>query len=197
MTYSWLTRNRKLLLRIYGSQSDHLIDREGELQILKRLRRKNLGPRLLGTFTNGRFEQFFYARTLTAQDLRIPQTSRQIAMRMRELHDGIELLEKERDDGPFVWQTWDKWVKRCEEVITWLDQRLSSGKQVRPNSVSEVWESGGLICGVKWAAFKEMVHEYRERVKEYYGGAAGIRQRLIFAHNDVSLKLIMIWIQCS
>lgn len=196
MTYSWLTRNRKLLLRIYGSQSDHLIDREGELQILKRLRRKNLGPRLLGTFTNGRFEQFFYARTLTAQDLRIPQTSRQIAMRMRELHDGIELLEKERDDGPFVWQTWDKWVKRCEEVITWLDQRLSSGKEVRPKSVSEVWESGGLICGVKWATFKQMVHEYRERVKEHYGGAGGISQRLIFAHNDVSPKLIMIWIRC-
>lgn len=106
---------------------------------------------------------------------------------MRELHDGIELLDKEREDGPFVWQTWDKWVKRCEEVITWLDQQLSSGKQVRPKSVSGVWENGGLICGVKWEAFKKMVYEYRERVKDYYGGTAGIRQRLVFAHNDVRI----------
>lgn len=105
---------------------------------------------------------------------------------MRELHDGIELLEKERDDGPFVWQTWDKWVKRCEQVILWLDQQLSSGKQVRPKSASEVWKNRGLICGVEWTAFKNIVYEYRQRVKEYYGGRAGIRQRLVFAHNDVS-----------
>lgn len=179
--------NRKLLLRIYGSQSDHLIDRESELQILKRLRRKKIGPSLLGTFTNGRFEQFLYARTLTAQDLRNPQTSRQIAMRMRELHDGIELLEKERDSGPFVWQTWDKWVKRCEEVISWLDRQIISGQHGQSQCRSESWKKRGLICGMEWTGFKKVVYQYRERVKEHYGGIAGISQRLVFAHNDVSL----------
>ena len=108
-------------------------------------------------------------------------------MRMRELHDGIELLEKERDDGPFVWRTWDKWVRRCEEVISWLDRETLSGKQGRSKSSSEDWRKRGLICGVEWTLFKEMVYQYRQRVKEHYGGIAGIRQRLVFAHNDVSL----------
>ena len=42
----------KLLLRIYGPQVEHLIDRESELAILKRLARKRIGPRMLGTFAN-------------------------------------------------------------------------------------------------------------------------------------------------
>ena len=115
-------------------------------------------------------------------------------MRMRELHDGIELLNKERDDGPFVWQTWDKWVKRCEEVISRLDQQLSSAEQVRPKSAPEVWKNRGFICGVEWTAFKKIVYEYRQKVKEYYGGMAGIRQHLVFAHNDVGRKVIIYWI---
>lgn len=185
----------KLLLRIYGPQAGHLIDRENELQILQRLRRKKIGPNLLGTFMNGRFEQYFDARTLTAKDLRIPQTSQHIAKRMRELHDGVELLEKERDDGPFVWQNWDKWVEKCEEVISWLDRQILSGVQGRTTSRSDNWKKRGLICGVEWTDFRKMVNRYREWVEEQYGGIANIKQRLIFAHNDVGL-LVEVEIRC-
>ena len=106
----------KLLLRIYGPNVDHLIDREKELAILRRLARKKIGPCLLGTFANGRFEEYLNAAPLTPEDLRCPDTSRQIAKRMRELHDGIELQEQERDDGPFVWQNWDKWLDRLGKI---------------------------------------------------------------------------------
>ncbi len=117
-------RPKQLLLRIYGPQVEHLIDRDDELAILRRLAKKKIGPRLLGTFHNGRFEEFLHARTLEAGDLRIPETSKQIAKRMRELHDGIELLDKERAAGPAIFLNWDKWVDRCEEVISWLFQLL-------------------------------------------------------------------------
>lgn len=177
----------KLLLRIYGPQVEHLIDRENELSILRRLARKKIGPRLLGTFRNGRFEEFFNATTLTAPDLRIPATSKQIAKRMRELHDGIDLLEKERDEGPFVWRNWDKWVDRCEQVITWVDHQILSGEAGDPKSRSEGWKERGLICGVEWPVFKKAIDRYRAYLDEYYGGPAGIRERLVFAHNDVSI----------
>lgn len=181
----WL---RKLLLRIYGPQVEHLIDRENELQILRRLARKKIGPRLLGTFTNGRFEQFFHARTLTAADLRVPETSKQIAKRMRELHDGIELLEQERDEGPFMWRNWDKWVDKCEEIITWIDHQILSGKLGPAKTRSEEWKNRGLICGVEWSIFRRTVERYRKWLDDQYGGPAGIRQQLVFAHNDVSLN---------
>lgn len=173
----------KLLLRIYGPQVEHLIDRENELGILKRLARKKIGPRLLGTFTNGRFEEYFKSTTLKAEDLRNHDTSRQIAKRMRELHDGIDLLDRERDEGPFVWRNWDKWVDRCEQVITYLDREIlskSSGK-------GEAWRERGLVCGVEWQTFKSAVDKYRKWLDDYYKKKGGVENQLVFAHNDVRL----------
>ena len=170
----------KLLLRVYGPQVEHLIDRENELSILRRLARKKIGPRMLGTFTNGRFEEFFNAQTLTAADLRVEDTFKQIAKRMRELHDGMELLEKEREEGPFVWMNWDKWVDRCEEVISDLDKKVLTGQKVR----GELWMQRGLVCGVEWPLFKATIDKYRKWLDEYYG-KGGINTHLVFAHNDV------------
>ena len=180
-------RPQKLLLRIYGPQVEHLIDREKELGILRRLARKKIGPRLLGTFRNGRFEEFFDSTTLTSADLRVPETSKQIAKRMRELHDGIELLEQERQDGPFVWRNWDKWVERCELVIKYLDDQILSGKAGPARSKSEAWKARGLVCGVEWPVFRAVIEKYRQFLMEHYGSAAEIRKQLVFAHNDVSI----------
>ena len=170
---------------------EHLIDRESELQILRRLARKKIGPRLLGTFINGRFEEYFNARTLTAADLRIPETSQQIAKRMRELHDGIELLEEERDAGPFVWRNWDKWVARCEEVILWIDEQILHGKQGPIRNTSDEWKKRGLVCGVEWPMFRKMVEKYRQWLDEQIGGRMKLRKQLVFAHNDVSSVVLM------
>ncbi|KAL8915245.1 MAG: hypothetical protein Q9171_000364 [Xanthocarpia ochracea] len=174
----------KLLLRIYGPQVEHLIDRDNELQILRRLARQKIGPRLLGTFTNGRFEEFFNARTLTAQDLRIPETSKQIAKRMRELHEGIELLEEERDAGPFVWRNWDSWVGRCADVISWLDEKIIAGQQGTGGSGVNAWKKRGLVCGVEWPVFRKTVERYRKWLEKQYGGSEAVKDMLVFAHND-------------
>lgn len=174
----------KLLLRIYGPQVEHLIDREVELSILRRLARRNIGPRMLGTFKNGRFEQFFNAETLTPEDLRDEAQSKQIAKRMRELHDGVDLLEDERNNGPFVWLNWQKWVTQCEQVITYLDKEINNGNV----GTGELWRSRGLICGVEWPVFRAMVEKYKTWLDDSYG-EAGVRSDLVFAHNDVGIFL--------
>jgi choline kinase len=174
----------KLLLRIYGPQVEHLIDRENELGILRRLARKKIGSRLLGTFRNGRFEEFFNAQTLKAEDLRDENTSKQIAKRMRELHEGIDLLEREREEGPFVWRNWDKWVDRCEEVISYLDKQILEGSRSKYGK-GEAWKERGLVCGVEWKVFKSAIDKYRKWLDEYYNSRGGVRRKLVFAHNDV------------
>lgn len=172
---------QKLLLRIYGPQVEHLIDRQSELMILRRLARKRIGPRLLGTFSNGRFEEYLHARTLTAKDLRIPETSRQIAKRMRELHDGIALLAEEREDGPMVIANWRKWVARCEKVVMFIDdqiRRASIGSQNR-------WKSRGFICGTPWPIFHAAVERYLTYLTtRYYPNDEALKSHLVFAHND-------------
>lgn len=176
----------KLLLRIYGPQVENIIDRENELSVLRRLARKKIGPRLLGTFTNGRFEQYLNAATLTAANIREPQTSRQISKRMRELHEGMELLDEEREAGPAVWKNWEQWLPNVEPAITFLDKKILAGNLGPVKGPADSWKERGLVLGVEWATFKAMVEKYRKHLQDRYGGPKVIRDHLVFAHNDVS-----------
>ncbi|KAI9669169.1 MAG: hypothetical protein M1829_005170 [Trizodia sp. TS-e1964] len=181
----------ELILRIYGPAVEHLIDRESELQILRRLARKRIGPRMLGTFKNGRFEQYLRSKTLTAPDLRNPDISSNIAKRMRELHEGIELLEEERDAGPFVWRSWDKWVERCEHIVTWLDLKISTGTQGPARTRLDRWKERGFVCGVPWPLFRRTVEGYRSYILKKYNGLDNLRRCLVFAHNDTQYGNIL------
>ncbi|PHH89968.1 hypothetical protein CDD83_4829 [Cordyceps sp. RAO-2017] len=182
----------KILLRVYGPQVEHLIDRDNELKVLQRLARKKIGPRLLGTFKNGRFEQFFNAITLQPLDLREPETSRQIAKRMRELHDGIDLLPQERDNGPGVWKNWDQWLDNVAKIITYLDRQLESAAAgERRDSVIHAWKANGYVCGVPWAQFRDTVAKYRAQLNSYYKDQRAIEERLVFAHNDTQYGNIL------
>ncbi|OLN96393.1 Choline kinase [Colletotrichum chlorophyti] len=172
----------KLLLRIYGLE--HLIDRENELNVLRRLARKKIGPRLLGCFTNGRFEEYFNSITLTPSDLREPETSKQIAKRMRELHDGIDVLEREKDEGPAVFKNWDTWLGNVEKKILALDEDVRSGNKSR-------FRGHGFVCGLEWDQFRALFDKYREFVVNAYKGTHGVRERLVFAHNDTQYGNIL------
>jgi choline kinase len=187
------THPRFLLLRIYGPQVEHLIDRDSELAILRRLAQKKIGPRLLGTFTNGRFEEYLHARTLTAEDLRIPETSKQIAKRMRELHDGIELLDAEYHAGPTIFITWDKWVDRCEKVISWLDAQVALAQHPQEGVAAppKKYTRYGLICGSPWSQFRATYDAYRAELLRQCGGAGPMRKKLVFAHNDTQYGNLM------
>ncbi|WDK18122.1 choline/ethanolamine kinase [Colletotrichum graminicola] len=171
----------KLLLRIYGLE--HLIDRENELTVLRRLARKKIGPRLLGCFTNGRFEEYFNSITLTPSDLREPETSKQIAKRMRELHVGIDVLDREKDEGPAVLKNWDTWLRNVEKKILALDESVRRG--------NSVFRGSGYVCGVEWQQFKELYDKYRELVINAYKGPQEVRERLVFAHNDTQYGNIL------
>ncbi|KAG6074833.1 hypothetical protein E4U15_005937 [Claviceps sp. LM218 group G6] len=183
----------KILLRVYGPQVEHLIDRENELKVLQRLARKKIGPRLLGTFKNGRFEQYFNAITLTPAHLREPDTSKSIAKRMRELHDGIDLLPLEREGGPNVWRNWDQWLANVAKITTYLDQQYERDRDAQSEGASVVhaWKENGYVCGVPWEQFLQMVVKYRTHVESCYKTKRTIKDRLVFAHNDTQYGNIL------
>lgn len=181
----------KVLLRIYGPQVEHLIDRETELSVLRRLARKKIGPRLLGTFSNGRFEQYFNSTTLTPANLREPETSKQIAKRMRELHDGVDLLEEEKDQGPAVFKNWDKWLNQTEKTVMFLDKQVKETSREHVQGPGDAWKTRGFVCGVEWPTFKATVEKYRKFLVEHYGSTKNIRKELVFAHNDTQYGNIL------
>ncbi|KAK6346236.1 hypothetical protein TWF730_010565 [Orbilia blumenaviensis] len=167
---------KPLLLRIYGPQVGHLIDRDTELNILRRLAKHKVGPTLLGTFDNGRFEEFFDATTLTRDDIRVPDISRRIGRRMRDLHDHIPLLDSERAGGPMIWRNWEKWVSRGERVMKEL-QKMKPGKK---------------LLVTNWERLREIVEQrYRPWLEERYGGKDEIKKHLVFCHNDTQYGNIM------
>ncbi|KAF3926818.1 hypothetical protein ABW20_dc0101333 [Dactylellina cionopaga] len=168
---------KPLLLRIYGPQVGHLIDRDTELNILRRLAKHKVGPTLLGTFDNGRFEEFFDARTLTREDIRLPDTSRRISRRIRDLHDHIPLLDAERNAGPMVWNNWDKWVGRGERVMKELQRMKGPGRK---------------LLVTNWETLREVIEKrYRPWLEEKYGGLDEVKKQLVFAHNDTQYGNIM------
>ncbi len=109
-----------LLLRVYGPSTGTLISRSEELRILHTLSSQyGLGPRVEGTFENGRIEQFFNSRALTAAELRDRSTSSSIACRMRELHS-VDLRSLGYEQGwegeATVWRCLREWVEHAQEV---------------------------------------------------------------------------------
>lgn len=155
-----------LLLRVYGPQVESIIDRDYELKVLARLSSHNVGPKLYGCFTNGRFEQFLEnSTTLTRHDIRDWHTSQRIARRMKELHTGVPLLPFEIKQGPISWFRMDKWLKVFEQ----------SKWSRNDSNIQEV------LLADSFTRFLEMVQRYRNWLDEAYHGS---KDDLAFCHND-------------
>lgn len=122
--------NKRMLLRVYGIGCEQILDRNKELDWLSRLSRLNIGPKLLGTFGNGRFEEYLPSTTLTRNDLRT--YSKQIASRFHQLHSIIETYPPQHNEKLEVWTNIDKWyISLVEDCIldklakkngSWQDQ---------------------------------------------------------------------------
>ncbi|KAK7058312.1 hypothetical protein VNI00_001943 [Paramarasmius palmivorus] len=111
---------KTLLLRIYGPSSGEMISRPRELHTLHILSSQyGLGPRVYGTFENGRVEEYFDSNALTAEDMRDPQVSRWIGARMAELHSvDIEVIEETSDANRGEGNGWEIAAKK--NVKAWL-----------------------------------------------------------------------------
>jgi len=76
-----------VLIRIYGENTENLIDREKEIKLYRYLSEKKLAPKLYSEFAIGRIEEFIEATTLTAQDIRNPEIFTKVARRLASLHN--------------------------------------------------------------------------------------------------------------
>lgn len=104
---------------------------------------------------------------------------------MRELHDGIELLDEERASGPFVWQNWDKCVDRAETIMTFVDRQTASGRRSSKVGLGKTSKPMGHVCGTTWSEFRKAVETYRKHLEREYGGNEKVNDQLTFSHNDV------------
>jgi len=77
---------RPVCVRIFGDNTELLIDRASELRNIVALNQMGFGAELLKTFTNGRIEEFIPCVTLTDDTVCLPRTQECVATLMRRWH---------------------------------------------------------------------------------------------------------------
>ncbi|KAG5636749.1 hypothetical protein H0H81_006968 [Sphagnurus paluster] len=135
--------------------------------------RYGIGPRVYGTFENGRVEEYFESTTLTPSDIREPRISRWIGARMAELHSvDIEVVEGTSPQTRGEGKGWDIGVKK--NVQCWL------GPAEEVLTLPHV--SDTVRRELDLQAFKREWHAYLDwlsTVDDTHNGS-----RRVFAHND-------------
>ncbi|KAH7331908.1 hypothetical protein KP509_20G056800 [Ceratopteris richardii] len=103
-----------VLVRVYGKGVENFFDREDEIRTFEAISNAGQGPRLLGLFATGRIEEFLHARTLTPQDLRHPNVSAMIAVKLREFHQ----LPIGGEHAPQIWKRLRDWLNEAINICS-------------------------------------------------------------------------------
>jgi choline/ethanolamine kinase len=116
---NWPTLNgedvhRKVLVRIYGDGVDLFFNRGDEIKTFECMSHHGYGPKLLGRFSDGRLEEFIHARTLSADDLRVAETSDFIAAKLREFHK----LDMPGPKNVLLWERLRTWLKEAKNLAS-------------------------------------------------------------------------------
>uniref|UniRef100_A0A3B6KIL2 ethanolamine kinase n=1 Tax=Triticum aestivum TaxID=4565 RepID=A0A3B6KIL2_WHEAT len=143
-------------VRLYGPNTDLVIDRERELQAIPYLSAAGFGARLLGVFENGVVSSFIHARTLSPSDMKEPRIAAEIAKQLQKFHQVDIPGSKE----PQLWNDIFKFLKKAS-VLKFEDNE----KQKRYETIS----------------FREI----QDEVKELKDLSDLLHAPVVFAHNDL------------
>ncbi|CAK9182144.1 unnamed protein product [Ilex paraguariensis] len=101
-----------MTVRLYGPNTEFVIDRERELQAIQYLSAAGFGAKLLGVFTNGMVQSFINARTLTPSDMRKPKIAAEIAKQLRAFHK----VEVPGSKEPQLWNDMFKFFEKASTL---------------------------------------------------------------------------------
>lgn len=104
--------NEVVLLRIYGKNTEVLIDRKREISNFKLLHSYGFAPRLLATFENGIVYEYCDGKPLTKQQLSVERVWRAIARRMAEMHRRVRCPFAETAQ-PMLWPKFRQLFDLC------------------------------------------------------------------------------------
>ncbi|KAL6428427.1 hypothetical protein ACFW04_008599 [Cataglyphis niger] len=155
-----------VLIRIYGNNSDLLIDRKNELNNIRILNKAGYTHCIYATFNNGFAYQFLEGETLTVETIRDPRVYPLIARRMAEMH----CLKPENGPEPkraFIWEKTKKFM------------------QIMPKRFSDP---------LKQAKFEMLISPYMVLEEEYHlleNTLSKINSPVVYAHNDLLLGNVL------
>ncbi|GJU14345.1 probable ethanolamine kinase [Tanacetum coccineum] len=99
-------------VKLYGPNTEYVINRHSELQAIYHLSAAGYGPKLQGTFRNGMVQSFIHARTLDVSDMSRPKMAAEIAKKLKEFHQVDVSGSKE----PQLWTDILKFLKSASNL---------------------------------------------------------------------------------
>ncbi|TQE02342.1 hypothetical protein C1H46_012111 [Malus baccata] len=150
-------------VRLYGPNTDYVINRERELQAIKYLSVAGFGANLLGVFANGMVQSFINARTLVPSDMRNPKLAANIAKELRRFHE----VEIPGSKEPQLWIDMFKFFEKASAL-----EFDDNEKQKVYNTISF-----------------SVVHNEMIELKEL---TSLLNAPVVFAHNDLLSGNIMV-----
>lgn len=145
-----------ITVRLYGPNTDYVINRERELMAIRYLSAAGFGARLLAIFGNGMVQSFINARTLVPADMRVPKLAAEIAKELRKFHE----VKIPGSREPQLWIELSKFFEKASN-LTFDDNQ----KQKKYEAVS----------------FKEIQTE----ISELKAVTDRIKAPVVFSHNDL------------
>ncbi|CAJ2642100.1 unnamed protein product [Trifolium pratense] len=100
--------NEIITIRLYGPNTEYIIDRHRELQAIKYITAAGFGAKWLGIFGNGVVQSFINAHTLTPSDMRDPKLVAKIAKQLRRFHHVEIPGSKEPQLWNDIWKFYEK-----------------------------------------------------------------------------------------
>jgi thiamine kinase-like enzyme len=162
--------HHRLLIRIYGLNTDKFFPREREIEVFCKLSEKGFGPKLLGLFKQGRFEEFLEVEQLTKNDLRDETTMRQIAEQMCKMHHFTQYFKQETPEETSSYHLQSELWDILED---WRIKAIEACKMIfHPDKVRYIQQ-------LPLQTLPETLAKLRDRIGK-------ISCHVCFCHNDVS-----------
>ncbi|XP_065489360.1 choline/ethanolamine kinase [Caloenas nicobarica] len=129
---------RQVLLRVYGAILQGVDSLVLESVMFAILAERALGPRLYGVFPQGRLEQYIPSRRLRTEDLRDPDISKEIAVKMSRFHGMVMPFNKE---PKWLFGTMEWYLKQISELTFPEEAQLKKFNHLKTYNLQEEMKS--------------------------------------------------------
>ena len=158
----------KILLRVYGEGIEQILNRSEELDWFIKLSKTGVGPKLLATFNNGRFEEYIESVTLTPIMMSREEVSDGIALTMSQFHN----LELENGPNPpVIWKRIESWRDEASKAF----HSILIGKP----------EKMEILLKINQFSIFEEKEYISGKFKRFFDHLISLRNPIVPCHNDL------------
>jgi len=192
----------KVLVRLFGPHTAAVINRQSELVVAKFISKKRVGPRVFGTFKNGRVEGFIEgAVSLTPQLMLDHSISRAVAVAVATLHtlgDPVHHIQQQQQQKQTAaGVTAEPEVKTTNVSPTASNVSAAAAAALNPHAQGSLWKaidswmklactSGTVFTGPRKDLYDSLdLPRMQREVVELRALLSQLEEPTVFCHNDL------------